>query len=95
MLWASGKVEPGNQVRLGQVGHVEDLDAFVVADVGVAELHLHRMRPLETIVAHDGLDLRMLGIVERDHHQAGVAADVGVGADNRDAPRRRRGCRSG
>ena len=40
---------------------------------------------LQERLADDVVDLRVLRVVEVDDDQAGVAADVGVGADDRDA----------
>ncbi len=44
MLWASCHGQRGDRSRVGQVGDVEDLDALLVADEGVAELDLHGAR---------------------------------------------------
>ena len=78
-----------HRLRMGQVGHVEHLQAFLVADEGVAELHLHgdsgshqELRRPRTAVTH-GLGR----VFERHDDQARVAADVGVVADDRDRPR--------
>ena len=52
--------------RLGQVGDVEHLDALLVADEGVAELHLHRRRVLRaTSSPTTAVTCGLLRVVER------------------------------
>ena len=82
MLCASGQRTARDTVSVGQIGDVEHLDALVVADEAIAELGLERHRLVEHVAAEHGRDLGMLRIVERHDDQAGVAADVGIGADD-------------
>ena len=90
MLRASGKrmTRPTGCGR-GQVGHVEHLDALLVADdrrSGTAPGTDSRLECQWLALADHVDDLRVLRVVERDDDEAGVAADVGVGADDRDHP---------
>ena len=63
-----------------EVGDIEDLDPFLVAGVGVAELGLDRARMLQKRLADDGRDRGVLRVIERDDHEAGVAGDVRIGS---------------
>ena len=87
MLWASSSSSFADRARVGGVGDVEDLDPLLVADVAVAELGLERPGLVEELAADDRGHDRLLGVVDRDHHQAGVAGDVGVGPEDRDVVR--------
>ena len=73
--------------RLRQVGDVQHLDPLLVADVGVAELGRHRVGLLKHVVAQHRRHFGLFRVVQLQHHQAGVAADVGVGAHDRDGVR--------
>ena len=71
---------------MGQVGDIQDLDPFGIAGVGIAELGLDRPRMLQERLAQHGGDRRVLRIFERDHHETGVAGNVGIRPDDRDRP---------
>ena len=55
--------------------------------IAEAELHLHRGRAFQHVVADHAGDLRILRILQGNHHQPGVATDIGVVPHDREIPR--------
>ena len=71
--------DPSGRVRFGDV---QDLDSLFIANECVAKLSLHGFGSGRQFVSQHRGDLGVFGVFQRDNDQAGVAADVGVRADD-------------
>ena len=78
------QVEPGHRPRPGQVRYVQHLDTLRIADKGIPKLRLDRTWQEHHVAPQHRYYLRTLRVLEGDDHQAGVATDIGVSADNAD-----------
>ena len=70
-----------------EIGGVENFQAIFVGDEAVAELHGNPGWPAQLRRADPGGDLGRRRIVQVNHHQSGVAQNIGVHAGDDDAMR--------
>src|SRR6185295_5631194 len=66
-----------------RIGHINNFDAFSIADKRVSKLNLNGPRTFEERRTNFGYNLRLERIIDVDYHESAVAGDVRVSSRNR------------